>query len=392
MAYSLAEHKNRGDNFIVVADTYKTLSQATVPALMKFIRPFGRLNRNAGEFVTKWGTTIFFRTATEPDSIEGITNVRRVWGDEAGKFSRYFWENLMGRAAFLQAPIDLTTTPYTMNWLGKLCEEARDGKRPDVTYVHCRSVDSPYFPKEEYERQKTLLDPRRFAMKYEGIFGKAEGLVYDIYDQCLIKSFSLPPGTVFYAGIDWGYHPDPFCFVVRAVTPDRVHYRIFEYYKTHSTISDIVETLKGFLSIYRFKMAYCDPSQPGHIAELNKHGIPAMAANNDIRLGIDIHYELMKQRRFFIFEDMNPYGVDEYANYTYREPKELKLDEDVHRSQWDPVDQANHGTDCDRYLSVSLYEGHELKKSPHVPGQRGPMTVEQRIAYLKRGGSSRYAG
>lgn len=374
----LLRHRSPDDNFIIAADTYKTLSQATIPKFLTFAKGLGHLNRQSGEFKTHWGSTVYLRTATEPESMEGITNVRRIWVDEAGKTSRYFFENVMGRAAFKEAPIDLTTTPYAMNWLAALCEEATDGKREDVNFVNCRSIDSPYFPKAEYERQKKLLDPRRFAMKYDGVFGKMEGLVYDLYEECLIQSFPLPPGTKFYAGVDWGYFPDPFALVLRAVTPEGRHYRIGEYFKNYLTIDDIVKTVGSYHGIYRFERVICDPSQPAHIEELNRKGIPASPADNDIRFGIDLHYSLMKQGRFFIFEDMCPTGVDEYSTYHYPEQKELSVDQSLKDSARVPVSQNDHGLDADRYLSRELLrlDGPKIiPKVPRVPGT-GPMPMD----------------
>jgi PBSX family phage terminase large subunit len=374
----LLKHRSPDDNFIIAADTYKTLSQATIPKFLTFAKGLGSLNRQSGEFKTHWGSTIYLRTATEPESMEGITNVRRIWVDEAGKTSRYFFENVMGRAAFKEAPIDLTTTPYAMNWLAALCEEATEGKREDVNFVNCRSIDSPYFPKAEYERQKKLLDPRRFAMKYDGVFGKMEGLVYDLYEECLIQSFPLPPGTKFYAGVDWGYFPDPFALVLRAVTPEGRHYRIGEYFKNYLTIDDIVKTVGSYHGIYHFERVICDPSQPAHIEELNRKGIPASPADNDIRFGIDLHYSLMKQGRFFIFKDMCPTGVDEYSTYHYPEQKELSVDQSLKDSARVPVSQNDHGLDADRYLSRELLrlDGPKIiPKVPRVPGT-GPMPMD----------------
>lgn len=386
MVSSILKYRDPMDNFIVAADTYKTLSQATLPKFFSLAKGLGKPKGQAAEFKTVWGSTVYLRTATHPDSLEGITNVRRIWIDEAGKTSKYFFENAMGRAAFRECEIDLTTTPYALNWLASLCRESENGKRPDVGVVTCRSIDSPYFPKEEFERQKRLLDPRRFAMKYEGKFGKMEGLVFDVYDQCLMKSIPLPIGTQYYGGVDWGYSPDPFCLTVRAITPEKRHYRVFEYYKNFLTISDIVRVVKGFHSIYNFKMLYCDPSQPAHIDELNRSSIPATGANNDIRFGIDKHYELMKSGNFWIFEDLNPLGIDEYSTYRYREPRELKLEEDLKDRDRAPVDQNNHGIDADRYCTLGTIHMTEERREPRTPinSEERPMDLAKKIEWLKR--------
>ena len=392
MLRAISQNKNPLDTFLIAADTYKTLAQATIPKFEYLTKGILKINRQSGEFKTPWGSKGFFRTGTNPESVEGITNVRHIWLDEGGKVSKYFFENLMGRAAFMEASIDVTTTPYALNWLAQLIKDSNNGKRDDVTAINCRSIDSPYFPKTEFERQKKLLDPRRFAMKYEGEFGKMEGLVYDIYDQCLIKSFALPAGTVYYGGVDWGYAPDPFCLTVRGVTPEGMHYRVFEFYKNYLTISDVVEALKRFHAIYNFRMLFCDPSQPAHIDELNRNKIPSMGANNDIRYGIDKHYALMKAGKFFIFEDKCPLGLDEYSMYHYREPKELELEQDSKEKDQMPVGQHDHGCDCDRYTTLGLEfrVGERFVPSPPDPNQR-PQDLQEKIAWLKRGGS-RYTG
>lgn len=392
MYTAMLRYKSPDDNFIIAADTYKTLSQATLPKFMKFMGRYGKLNRGTGEFKTNWGSTVYLRTATHPDSVEGVTDVRHIWLDEGGKCSRYFFENLSGRSAFRECPIDVTTTPYSLNWLATQVSEIQAGRDTDAHFVQCRSIDSPYFPKAEYERQKKKLDPKRFAMKYDGVFGQMEGLVYDKLNTC--KTIPMPPGTRYFGGIDWGYSPDPFAFVIRAVTPDGQHYRVAEFYRNFLTIHDIVPLVKSYDALYHFELVACDPSQPAHIEDLNRAKIPAVAAKNDIRLGIDRHYELIKKGTFWIFEDMNPLGIDEYRSYHYPETKELGIDESRKESETVPVDKDNHGCDADRYLTITILEGLVEKRAPRVPQEitGRPQDLAKRIEWLKRGGTSRVMG
>jgi hypothetical protein len=126
----------------------------------------------------------YMRTGTEPDSIVGITNVRAVWGDEAGKYSLYFWENIQGRASFKDAPIMLTSTPYAMNWFFKeILKPYKTKTRDDLLVIQAKSCDNPYFPMAEYERRRLTMDPRRFNAMYNGEFEKMQGLVYDCFSE-----------------------------------------------------------------------------------------------------------------------------------------------------------------------------------------------------------------
>lgn len=376
------EYRAPDDNFIVCAPEYKTIAQATLPAYLKFARGYGSYRDQKAEFKLHGGGTVYVRTATNPESLEGITNVRAIWVDELGQIGRYFWENIEGRAALKNAPIFGSTTPYSMNWLADLVKDANAGKRNDVKCIQLRSIDSPYFPQAEYERQKKLLDPRRFAMKYEGQFGQMQGLVYENIPIC--NSFPLPAGTIHYAGIDWG-HTDPFALTIRAITPDGIHYRRDEFYKTGLIASEIMDIVRARHQLYNFRLVPCDPSRPEYITELQRKGVPAVPANNDLRMGIDKHTQLIREGRFYVFSDMNPYGLDEYRSYHYPEPKESGFDDDA--KELLPVDANNHGCDADRYVTMATFAvGDQMKRSPRVPGEsRGPRDEMKELERLKRG-------
>jgi PBSX family phage terminase large subunit len=374
-----------GDNVIICAPTYKMLTQATLP---KFLQTWGRMgtyHKVDSIFRFHNGVTAYIRSLTDPNALEGITDVIAIWLDEGGLISRYAWENVMGRAAFRQAQIMITTTPYALNWLFLLWQEWQDGKRDDVTFVEFTSKDNPYFPDEEFERQRKLLDSRRFMMKYMGKFGRMEGLVYEKVNW--IKSFPMPAGTKYYGGIDWGY-TNPFVIVIRALTPDGLHYRIAEFYKTNLTIDEIVNICRQRKQIYNLEAYIADPSAPSNIESLNRAGLNCIPGNNDVRAGIDEHSKLFKEDRMFIFEDDNPMGRDEYSTYHYPEPKEHKIDED--QKEPEPVKANDHGCDADRYVTMHLRSYTDRLKASAPGAGKMPKEALRRLEWLKKGGSSRY--
>lgn len=356
MGYKLHAHKSPDDNFIIVAPTYKILQQATLPAFLKLFGHCGEFLSSKSIFKIRGGGTVYIRTATDPESIEGITNVRAIWCDEAGRFSKYFWDNVEGRAAIKNAQILNTTTPYALNWLKNMHDDWKAGKRSDVEFINFRSIDNPYFPQAEYDRQKTLLDPRRFAMKYDGIFGEMVGLVYE--NVHTIKSFQLPTGTKYYAGIDWGFH-DPFVIHTRAVTPDGTHYHVDEFGKSGMLLGDMVQAMIQRHRIYNYQLVFCDPSRPEYIKEFNAHGIKSIGAINEINLGIDRQKELIRTNRYYVFQDRCPLTLDELSTYHYPEPDELGIDDDAKEPK--PVDANNHQMDAMRYVTAGL---HNMVKSP----------------------------
>lgn len=382
---AIAAPKN--SNTIICAPTYKILKQATLPGFLNTFQRYGRFNKVDMEFHWHHGVITYIRSLSDPNSMEGITNVYGgIWLDEGGLISRFAWENVEGRAAFGKAPVLITTTPYALNWLYKMWLDWKDGGRDDVEFIQFSSTDNPYFPEDEFERQKKLLDPRRFAMKYCGQFGKMEGLVFMDINTC--QSKPMPAGTRYFAGVDWGF-TNPTVIVIRALTPEGVHYRVSEFYKSGMTIEETVRVCQQRQQIYNIELFVCDPSNPHNIDALNRGGCTALGGMNDIRPGIDRQIELFKTDKFFIFEDENPYGIDEYSTYHYGEPRELKIDDDAKEQL--PIKSGDHGIDADRYITMYLTEADLNNTISAYSPTNNPMPrhPSKRLEWLKSGGSSR---
>lgn len=392
LARRIFQNNMPGASFLVTAPTYKILEQSTLPAFMNVMGPHGTFARQRAVFEVKSSfgdrsPKVYFRTAKEPDSVVGMTNVFGIWCDEAGKYPLYFWENIQGRAAFKDCPIMITTSPYSLNWIYKdIIKPVRDKKRNDVFLIQASSNENPYFPKEVFERNKLLMDPRRFNMMYNGNFDKMQGLVYDCFDekdnQC--EPFKLPEGTRSYGGIDWGF-TDPFVLKTRAITIGGNHYGTSEFYKSGLTPIDQIEVALAKAITHELKHLYCGPDQPGMIEELNRRFAAqkvkcgASGADNDITRGIGLHYELLNTRKLKYFKGQNPYTLDEMDTYHYPEPKDLGPDDDGKDVK--PVKQNDHAMDTERYITISTYTLGKTKQ-PRVPEDKKPNETNQ--ARIKR--------
>lgn len=373
------------DNFIVGAPTYKILQQSVIPYFLYHVGPFGDYSKADAVFRVHGGGTLYFRTETDPDSIVGIPNVRAGWLDEAGKLRLYFWQNWLARVASKGARTLLTTSPYALNWLWKeIVKPKRDGGRPDVFLVQAASWDNPYHDLSDPKKRQAMraqMDQRRFNMIFGGDMDRMEGLVYDCWDDAenLVDAFQLPMGTKYYGGIDWGYYPDPFALKIRAITPDGRHYGVSEFVKNRLTITDIIQVCQQKKLTYGITKFFADPSQPGYIEEMNRAGLPTEGSDNDIRRGIDLHYELVKTRKYKEFRGLCPHSADEREVYHYPEEKDLKPDQDSKEQL--PVDKDNHCMDTDRYLTLMTYRREE-KRSPKAPGEA--KLAKSRLEELKR--------
>lgn len=391
----LRVHESSGlGNFLIVAPTYKILKQSTLPHLLTVMEGYGKYNHADDVFKLNAGGIIYCRTGTDPDSIVGIPDIRSIWGDEAGKYSLYFWENIQGRQSTKNCPIMLTTSPYTLNWLYRdIIKPKQAGKRPDVCLIQAASWDNPYNSLSDPEvraQRKATMDARRFQMLFGGDWGKMHGLVYDCWDdeENLVTPFTLPAGTRYFGGIDWGF-TDPFVFKVRAITPDGMEYGISEFYKAGLTLPDMIKVVRGTLDILPVERIFCGTDQPGHIEEFNRNRLPAEGADTtrgSIRRGIDLHYELIKTRRYKEFTDTCPYSSDERDTYHYPEPEDLGPDDGT--KEQNPVGAADHAMDVDRYITLGT---RHLVKPAVV---KAPKSTNPFDAILKRkpqGGAEKWS-
>lgn len=369
------------------------MQQSSLPAFNDVFKGMGRLLKVEQQFNIFGGGKIFFRTNTEPDSIVGITNVRAIWGDEAGKYSKYFWENIEGRAAFADGRIMLTTSPYSLNWLYKdLVKPHLLGERPDVKLIAAKSIENPYFNKKTYHKRKKTMDSRMFKAMYEGSFEQMQGLVYDCYNdnEHIFPHFNFNNGIKFYAGVDWGF-TDPFCLLVMAVTPGGDYFIISEYYKGSQSPTDIVKVIESKHQIYNFEGVYCDPSQPGMIAELSNLNIPAIKADNDIMRGIAVVYEMLKLNKLKFLKDATPNLLDEMSMYHWPEPPNLLPDQNAKAQK--PVDQYNHACDALRYVCLAVWGLHKISQPrtiQEIGGNLINMNPGDRIKKLKSNNKPKY--
>jgi PBSX family phage terminase large subunit len=354
LARQTAFHQEKDAAFILASPDYKILNQSSLPWFLHVFKGCGTYHKADQEFRLNSGGTVYIRSMVDPDSIEGITNVKAIWADEAGKMKRKAWVNIQGRAAFKEAPIMLTTTPYALNWLYKeVYEPWKAGHRKDVEMVQFRSIDNPYFPKDEYERQKILLDPRVFKMKYGGTFEAMEGLVYPDFDLSNIaEPFKcIPERYHIIGGVDIGYE-NPFAVTVRAIgygLGHRKDYQIAEFYKTMLGPAEKTEVLKQMQKVYKIDRFYVDSAHPDMISMFNSAGltaIPVPKPKGSVEAGIEMHSEIIRTKKYQVFKGKCPYTEDEYSTYHYAEVKEGE--QEVKEK---PVPVKDHLMDANRYVT-----------------------------------------
>jgi hypothetical protein len=381
-------------NFLLASPSYKIMNQSMIPYFLFNMEGFGRYNKGEAVFEMRDRRRVYLRTETDQDSIVGIPKVKAGWLDEAGKMRLYFWENYLARAASDGAKTLLTTSPYSLNWLWRSYIKPKlAGLMPEIKLIQAASWENPYHTLSDPIKRKQMqaqMDPRRYAMLFGGEWGKHAGLVYDCFDDAenICADTRLPNGTQYYAGIDWG-HTEPFVIVVRAITPDNLHYQVSEFYKTGMTVPSQMEIAKQKMATYNIRQFFCGHERPENILLFNQNGLPCVPVpEKDIQVGTDLHYELIKTRRYKIFENTSPHSLDEYETYHYPEPEDLKPDQESRDQK--PVGQNDHCMSANRFVTLRTYRSGSRNR-PFTPDEKTGKAETQanRLKRLMQPGSRR---
>lgn len=132
-------------------------------------------NRGNRYFEFENGSLIEFKTADEPESLRGA-GLDLLWMDEAAFIPNNDAYNVVRPAlSDRQGLVISTTTPSGKNWFYDEFwgEEALKDER--IGRVEYRSLDNPYFPREEWFEEKKRYHPMLFRQEYMASFDAMQG-------------------------------------------------------------------------------------------------------------------------------------------------------------------------------------------------------------------------
>lgn len=216
----------------------------------------------------------------------------------------------------------------SLNWLFRDFYKRWVRGDKDYDVITFRSIDSPYYPREEYERAKATLPSDVFAMRYDGQFTRRSNLCFANFDHSrnVVAPFEIPEENVInrFGGIDFGFtHPTVFIeFTEVKEEGDPIYYVTGEYYQSRRLMSEHAEHLT------KDRIYYADPSGPQSIEELCDLGYDVTDGNREVDAGIEYVDGLFKTGRLRIFNTCSNL-LDELELYR-RDEKDNVVKEDDH--------------------------------------------------------------
>jgi hypothetical protein len=240
-----------------------------------------------------------------------------------------------------------------MNWLKDQFYDLWLKGLPEYRVIHFRSVDSPHFPKSEWERAKRDMPDKVFRRKYGGLFTPLEGLVYDQWDVDTMEQplESVPADWQRIGGIDHGHsegHPAAIGIWASENfdNPTAKVWKVGEFKGHGLLMSELWGKAQRLMEFTGPVLNwYADPSAAQENAELRRIAGASIrhihSATNAVDWGNDFVNGLMKQDRYRIAKGRCPQTKDELSVYA-RDEKDKVIKENDHLLDADRYALATH--------------------------------------------------
>lgn len=338
--------KHPGDDYMVIAPTFKILKRATIKALVEFFRGTdleGRLLLSKGEYVLPTGGIIYLLSANKPQHLEG-GQIRGAWLDEAGLMDRWTWVVIQARLGLHQGRALLTTTPYGENWLYWDFFRLHEDGDPNYFVVQFSSIVNPYYSRTEYERMRGVLTEDEFGRRYDGQFRTLSGLIFP--DLMRVAKESVlepqPRDAERMGGLDPGWAV-PFAGLTVWIGGDSRIHIYHELYEVSKFLRDIAPHLD------RNAIYWMDPAAARERSELEAMGFDIRKGDNNLLTGIRKVNEYAKDGRLVIPPEIAPNLVSESAVYKWAKVGDKPA-----------PNQQDHLCDTLRYLIMGLEQRGDL--------------------------------
>lgn len=366
--YDEIKEKGVGD-YLAITATFPLLKLKMLPEFLYVfdtLLGLGTFKESDKVFIFHDGQTrVIFGSATNPESIESAT-AKAAWLDEAGQkqFKREAWEAIQRRLSIHQGRALFTTTLYGLGWLKTEIYDRWVAGDKDIEVIQFESTVNPAFPKEEYERARSLLPRWKFNLFYKAQYDKPAGLIYDAFDTaaCKIPRFPLPKEWPRFVGHDFGganpaamfYAQDPaigyfYAYHEYLPGPGRSTAEHVEEFKKITAGTNVLKRAGGSHQEEEIREAYRAHGWP--IQEPKVKGVEAQ---------IDRVYALHKLHKLFVFSDLYAY-LDEKLSYS------RKLDENYNPTEEIEDKERYHLMDSERGILSDFTPETVVTGEPQEP-------------------------
>jgi phage terminase large subunit-like protein len=337
---------------MIVAPIAKTLNQGTLFHFASLSRDLGlssvwAWNKSDAQVTFPNGSTIFLRTASDPDALNGATLGWAI-GDEVALWPKLSYSNLQLRLSDPNGPRRLwcTFTPKGKNWAADGLLVPREG----VEIIKATSRDNPTLTPDYFARQDRELGVGSLLWRQE-VLGDVvawEGLVYPQFS--IDRHVADPPADTRFAatvyGVDWGW-TNPGVILVGRMDTQGVLWLVDGEGKTERGIDEWAACGLRFVAKNGPGTFWCDPSEPANKTAFRRAGLRAEGADNAVlpglmALGTRFHEDTIRVSPSLdgLISELLAYSYKSRADHTIRPDEPEKVND--------------HWADATRYLTMAV--------------------------------------
>lgn len=188
---------------------------------------------------------------------------------------------------------------------------------------------NPHTPEDYKEQMDQDHEGQFYQQEVLGKFVEFEGLIYPWFDPDEHVTPDHPDniGRVIY-GVDWG-HRNPAAILAIGETRTDEYVVLEEFHEPRCTVSDLSRVIMDMHNRYATGPIYCDPAEPASIEQLQRDGLNAQQATNDVQPGIQKVTEIGGQNRLYIHESCQTVR-NQLQQYRYQDNSERPLKKNDH--------------------------------------------------------------
>lgn len=367
-------------NLLMVRKSKSSMVNSTVLFYERFViegNPNVKHVPSKSRFAYSNGSSVFYGGLMNTDQREQLRSIGAdgsidmIWMEEATALSEYDYEELLTRLRGKNTPYNqviLSTNPSGYShWINKRLILGGQAK------VYAPGFGVNPHNSEGYSLVMSSLTGARHKRMVGGKWVSEQGAVYADFDERthVIESFEIPQEWARYRTIDFGYKNPAVCLWA-ALAPSGQLYVYQQLYMSLLRAEAFAKLINqySFDESYRATVADWDA---GDRAELDKHGIPTVTAQKDVRTGINqVRQRLLLGNGdpgILIFNDSliepdarmksmkRPTDLQtEFPEYRWLEDKDLQ-----NKNQQElPVAVNDHALDALRYLVMLLFYNGEV--------------------------------
>lgn len=275
------------------------------------------------------GQKIYFRGADDPDKIKSINPefgyIGILWFEELDQFAgpeeiRKIEQSAI-RGGDLAWIFKSFNPPRTMNnWANKYVLEPKENRIVhSSTYLDVPKgwLGQPFIDEAEHLKE---VNPNAYEHEYMGIANGNGGNVFEYLEIRNITDEEINRMDRIFAGVDYGWYPDPFCYLRTYYDSAREKiYLIDELYVNKWSNSKTAEWIKK--KGYDDYTMICDSAEPKSVNDFRDAGLPARGAIKGPG-SIEYGFKFLQTKTIVIDPKRTPNAYKEITEYEHDRDKE----------------------------------------------------------------------